>query len=712
MECANADTLAGLVAGALPEAERAAIATHAASCKRCHALIDELFESSSAGGPVTPAGPDDTTQGDEPDGSRPSRISLRPGAHVGRYVIEERIGAGGMGVVFAATDSELHRRVAIKLLRQGGQGHARMSTAGRERLMREARLLASLSHPNVLTVFDVGTHETDVFIAMELVDGGSLSSWLRRAPRTTDEIIDRMIEAGRGLGAAHAGGVVHRDVKPDNILVGLDGRARVTDFGLARIDQELAPDIDAMRAAALSPDLTKTGALMGTPVYMAPEQWRKGAVDPRTDQWSFCATLYELVAGVRPFTVDDPDKRAAEIEEGRIAAPADGRTVPSWLRKIVERGLRANPKDRWPSMEVVVAALVRGRGRKSRIVRAVVIAGVLAAAVASVGIVVAKRSSHPATLTDKQRREASYTLMAWEDLRPGCSCPFSVCEKGACLSSCNATDFDYGQRAAIPGVTVDGNQEALAGVSGDEQTLLYLSGRRCALDRVMVARRGGAAYVSTDITDRLDPKRVKVYEGCCTLASDGRSMLISTPDRRGLVRVPLDAMAKLDGSEFADLLPDKAEGMTLGFPVLSHDELTIYFTVYDRVASPTEEGPLDGVYSSTRASTSAPFPPGTRMPGVARQYAYVTGESADGLTLFMASEFMTRVLTRRTRDGKYGAPFEATIPARVAGWRAVPSRDCSRLYTTETPGGCAAENIVVIPAIHKPPVVPYDPNAK
>jgi hypothetical protein len=706
VECADADTLAGLVGGVLPESERAAIATHAATCERCHALLDQLFESSSAGG-VTPAGPDDTTRGDEPSGER-AKASLRSGANVGRYVIEERVGAGGMGVVFAATDSELHRRVAIKLLRRSGQGGV-MSTAGRERLMREARLLASLSHPNVLTVFDVGTHEGDIFIAMELVDGGSLTSWLKRSPRTTDEIIDRMIEAGRGLAAAHAGGVVHRDVKPDNILVGLDDRARVTDFGLARIGQDMASDLDARKAAALSPDLTKTGALMGTPVYMAPEQWNNGTIDARTDQWAFCATLYEVIAGVRPFSVDNPALRTAEIETGRIAAPAQGRSVPAWLRKIVERGLRANPKDRWSSMEVVVEALVRGRQRRSRFVRAGVLMGGFAIAVASLGIVVAKRDAKP-KLTDQERRAQAFTRIAWDDMRPGCSCPFSRCEAGKCLSVCNAADYDYGQRVLVPGVNVEGVQEALVGVSLDEQTLLYLSGKTCELDRLMVAHRVGPTFVPVDITDRLDRTLVSNYEGCCTLASDGASVLVVAPDHRRLVRVYLDTM-KHDVVELANVIPSNEQKVTLGFPVLSSDQLTVYFSVYDRIAS-NDHGPLDGNYVSRRASIAEPFPPGTRMPGAARDFAYVTGESADQLTLFFAHEFMTRVLTRSSRDEVYGDPYPGALPARVAGWRAIPSADCSRLYTTSTPGGCRQESIVTIPAIHTAPVIPYDPNAK
>jgi hypothetical protein len=442
---------------------------------------------------------------------------------------------------------------------------------------------------------------------------------------------------------------------------------------------------------------------------MAPEQWNNGAIDARTDQWAFCATLYEVIAGVRPFSVENPALRTAEIETGRIAAPAQGRTVPVWLRKIIERGLRANPKDRWSSMEVVVDALVRGRQRKSRIIRASALSAGFAIVVASIGIVVAKRDSKP-TLTEAERRAQAYTRMAFDDMRPGCSCPFSACEAGKCLSVCNAADFDYGKRVFVPGVNVEGVQEALVGVSLDEQTLLYLSGKMCDLDRLMVAHRVGPTFVPVDVTDRLDRTLVSVYEGCCTLAADGASALIVSPDHHRLVRVHLESM-KHDVIELAAVLPSNDENVTLGFPVLSSDQLAVYFSVYDRTLGPNEKGPLDGIFASTRASTSQPFPPAKRM-RAASDYSYVTGESSDHLTLFLAHEFMTRVLTRASRDAEYGAPYVGSMPARVAGWRAIPSADCSRLYTTSTPGGCRQEGIVTIPAVHTPPVVPYDPNAK
>jgi serine/threonine protein kinase len=339
-----------MIAGALTNVQRAAIANHAASCARCHALLDGLIDADAS---VTA----EANQNSADAGPVASNLMLEPGTRVGRYVIEAPLGAGGMCIVYAALDTELHRRVAIKLLRPGHH-HQRGSHGSRssEHLMCEARTLARLSHPNVVTVFDVGTHRGQLFLAMELVGGGNLRVWLRQVPRTTEDILDRLLDAGRGLAAAHAAQVVHRDVKPDNILVGLDGRARVTDFGLAEL-RPVAPD-EATKLPLAAPDgSTRSCMIAGTPMYMAPEQLTRGETDARSDQWSFCATLYEALAGVRPFVIDDRAARAAAIREGRLAPAAPGRHVPRWVRKIVLRGLAAEPSARWPSMDSVVLAL-------------------------------------------------------------------------------------------------------------------------------------------------------------------------------------------------------------------------------------------------------------------------------------------------------------------------------------------------------------------
>jgi serine/threonine protein kinase len=173
--------------------------------------------------------------------------------------------------------------------------------------------------------------------------------------------------AARGLAAAHRAGVIHRDIKPDNILVGTDGRARVTDFGLARLDNSRSMQGDASRLSLADiPSLTRPGMLLGTPSYMAPEQLAGGDADARTDQWSFCMTLYEALAGVRPFGIVDLAARASAIRASEVAPPASGRCVPGYVRRIVMRGLRADPVERWPSIDAIVEALARGRARRWR----------------------------------------------------------------------------------------------------------------------------------------------------------------------------------------------------------------------------------------------------------------------------------------------------------------------------------------------------------
>ena len=208
---------------------------------------------------------------------------------LGRFRIIEALGAGGMGVVHAAEDTKLDRRVAIKVLRDE---RLRNDPQERARLLREARALAKLSHPNVVQVHEVGEHDGGVFIVMELVRGATLREWLATAPRSLAEIIARFVEAGEGLAAAHRVGVVHRDFKPANVLVGEDGRLRIVDFGLARGVVEAAPDTvpEAASAAASvsAPGVPATMRPAGTPGYMSPEQALGEACDARSDQFSFC----------------------------------------------------------------------------------------------------------------------------------------------------------------------------------------------------------------------------------------------------------------------------------------------------------------------------------------------------------------------------------------------------------------------------------------
>jgi tetratricopeptide (TPR) repeat protein len=309
----------------------------------------------------TAASAQSRTQAD-PTAARDAQ-SLPRGANLGRYVVLERLGSGGMGVVYAAYDPDLDRKVAVKLLRAqlaaGGAG-----SEGFTRLLREAQAMARLSHPNVIAVHDVGLLEDQVFVAMEFVDGPTLGKWLRETARPWRETAAMFAQAGRGLAAAHAAGIVHRDFKPDNVIVGRDGRARVLDFGLARAAGAPEPivvpgastDIGSGNSPLHTP-LTRTGAFMGTPAYMAPEQLLGQPTDARSDQFSFCVALYEALFGARPFGGDNLADLAYEVTQGRVKAPPADARVPAIVQQAILRGLQAKREDRFPSMDALLEQL-------------------------------------------------------------------------------------------------------------------------------------------------------------------------------------------------------------------------------------------------------------------------------------------------------------------------------------------------------------------
>ena len=286
---------------------------------------------------------------------------------VGRYAILRRLGEGGMGVVFSGYDDELDRKVAIKLVRGELAGAAMI-----ERLRREAQALARLSHPNVVQVYEVGTFQDQAYVAMEFVAGQTLRAYQAAPGRRADEVLAAYLQAGRGLAAAHAAGLVHRDFKPDNALVGDDGRVRVVDFGLARLG-EAAGDGPEDRVAETLPSgqpedarLTASGAVLGTPAYMAPEQIDGRPADARSDLFSFCVALYEGLYGRRPFAGARPIDLRQAIAAGQIEAPAADPGLPAALRRAIVRGLADDPAARWPGMAPLLAALGGDVGRRRR----------------------------------------------------------------------------------------------------------------------------------------------------------------------------------------------------------------------------------------------------------------------------------------------------------------------------------------------------------
>ena len=358
---------------------------------------------------------------------------------IGRFAVLEQLGSGGMGLVCAAYDAELDRKVAIKLL------SPRLAVSGRSdlahaRLLREAQAMARLAHPNVVTVHEVGTHGERVYIAMEFIVGVTLKHWLRRR-RPWREVLAVFLQAGRGLAAAHAAGLIHRDFKPDNVMVSEDRsgaveRVRVFDFGVVQETREAAmrqsssshslrtPNPEGRRHPTPEPDrndtpseplrralgrslppqtdlttspeptdsllshdssspgdelyvtgLTAAGALVGTPLYMAPEQYDQAA-DERSDQFSFCCALYEALYRRRPYGGNTPAKLQQAKLQGALRRPPRQHDIPTWLHAAVVRGLATNPTRRFPSMEALLTELSRERRRRAPLAIAALLTGV------------------------------------------------------------------------------------------------------------------------------------------------------------------------------------------------------------------------------------------------------------------------------------------------------------------------------------------------
>jgi len=352
MEHLDDNAASEFVSGALAPSALTKAEAHLAKCRDCRALVaalamDGANDSNVATVPHEKLSPSQVTQ-------RPTR-TLTIGDRVGRYLVLSALGAGGMGVVFAAYDPQLDRKVALKLLRAGITYNTKEARA---RLRREAQAIAQLSHPNVVAVYDVGaTDDGDLYIAMEFVEGDTLTTWLKKYPRTWREIVDVFQQAARGVIAAHSVGLLHRDFKPDNVLVGGDGRVRVTDFGLAR---SVIADDDGARPrpemAALSVELTATGTVLGTPRYMAPEQLTGEPIDARADQFSFCVALYEALYGAHPL----PGSTSVSMLEAgdKAVPPPEGTKVPAAIGRAVSRGLERDRAKRFSTMAALVHELV------------------------------------------------------------------------------------------------------------------------------------------------------------------------------------------------------------------------------------------------------------------------------------------------------------------------------------------------------------------
>jgi len=389
MDCLDEQTVIAFVSGALTGPRLAEVERHLLGCADCATLVTlaappvappristlpyaaapRLGDSPPRPAPTpaagarspaaparSPAGPGRTPRPAETPSvefAPPSAEQNDTGSLVGRYRLLYLVGRGGMGEVYAAHDPDLDRRIAIKIMRADSQP----DDVEAARLMREAQSIAKLSHPNLVTVYDVGTAGGRVFVAMELIEGETVAAWLDRKRRPRDEILRVFTAAGRGLAAAHRAGIIHRDFKPQNVMVTADGVVRVMDFGLAA----LRPTLHGAKAQRL----TKVGSILGTPLYMSPEQLCGQAVDPRADQFSFCVALYEALHGERPFAGDNfAALRAAVLSGEPRPAPLASR-VPARVRAILLRGLSVDRTKRFPDMDALLRALDQASARRA-----------------------------------------------------------------------------------------------------------------------------------------------------------------------------------------------------------------------------------------------------------------------------------------------------------------------------------------------------------
>jgi eukaryotic-like serine/threonine-protein kinase len=366
------------------------------------------------------------------------------GSRIGRYVVSGSLGMGGMGVVLDAHDPDLDRRVALKLVRTG---RVKDSTLLRDRLLREAQALARLSHPNVVAVYDVGTLDDGVYVAMEYVPGPTLRVWLESATRTPAEILRMFAGAARGLAAAHAKALVHRDFKPENVIIGDDGRVRVLDFGLARAEgaheRPATPVPIPSPSPSLDTPLTEHGTVMGTPRYMAPEQHRGLVAEAPADVFAFCVALYEALYRSHPF--GPPEVRLGRVRSGELDPPRAVDGVPAHVREVLERGLARKPGDR-PTLAEILRQIERDRWRTLRM--AGVAVGLVAVAAGSAwGLAQMNRPTPPCSGAEAQ------LAAVWNDAaREAVRSRFAAAKQpyvAALRDHVIASLDDYGRRWAI-----------------------------------------------------------------------------------------------------------------------------------------------------------------------------------------------------------------------------------------------------------------------
>lgn len=407
--------------------------------------------------------------GEHGDPAAPKPPSLAKGEPLDRYVVLDRLGQGGMGEVYAAWDPVLDRKVALKLLKAEHQASG-IADELRLRLMREAQALARMTHPNVVTVHDVGVVDGQVYLAMEFVEGLTLTKWLAEKPRGWREILGIFLDAGEGLSAAHDSGVTHRDFKPDNVVISRDGRARVMDFGLAHAHEnqpQPAPTVPLTDTptGSMRRRITLPGIMLGTPAYMSPEAMYGQKTDPRSDEFSFAIALFEALYGFRPFDGATAPAVAAEIQLNRLRPPPRKSGVPRRIYQLLQKALRANPDERFQTLRALLVQLGRRRSSRERQLATVAVAVLSAFALVLVVVLSRREAQRCAGVSsrligvwdDKTKQEARaaferssrpWAMAAWsesERLMDGWGRRWIDRRKAACEASDGRADEQLGQ---------------------------------------------------------------------------------------------------------------------------------------------------------------------------------------------------------------------------------------------------------------------------
>ncbi len=543
--CPNDDLLGALIQHALSDREAAVISAHVDDCDTCREAVIAAVRSEGT-----------ARRAPSHDGSPAFAHDAEPrtlvGARMGRYQLQELLGSGGMGQVYRAYDSELDRTIALKVLRPELARKARVLA---DRLIRESRIMAMVAHPAVITVYDVGREGGAVFIAMELVRGETLAAYLARARPAWTEIAAIFERAGHGLAAAHDAGLVHRDFKPDNVLVESNGttvtKVVVTDFGIATAAlaaaapsrTEPTPDGTTGRPStpARAPTggsgsfeirLTTTGAALGTPAYMAPEQFDGASVDRRADVFAFSVSLWEALFGERPF----PGRSLHEIRTSMLEAPRrPSGDVPRRIVQALRRGLVIDPAKRLPDLRPLLAELSPERARRRNRLVAMT-AGAVALVAGGVGIALALTSSRADACTDRAAWIESLPSLPDADARrlvDGAVAAWRTTH----ASSCDA-ERDPPQAAAVA-ACLDARRREIAALAAD------------------LTKDPGAA---TEMADRMiDPAR-------CATAPPGL-MSARVPEDLAAQRVVGDLRARArevkalrDAARYAEALP-RAKGL-------------------------------------------------------------------------------------------------------------------------------------------------------